>query len=74
MRKWICVVRPQRKKKSLIFPQLNFWTKILTGELSEPQSCELSIKVALIPTLNCDSGLNLMNYGQYNIISPIISL
>ena len=38
------------------------------------QSRELSIKVALIPTLYCYSGLNLMSYGQYNIILCITNI
>ena len=45
----------------------------LTTSLGEPQSRESSIKVALIPTLNCSSGLNLMSYGQSNIILLIIN-
>ena len=43
------------------------------GERSEPQSRESSIKVALIPTLNCSSGPNLISYGQSNIILLIIN-
>ena len=31
-------------------------------------------QVALIPTLNCSSGLNLMSYGQSNIILIIINI
>ena len=47
---------------------------VALGERSEPQSRESSIKVALIPTLNCSSGLNLMSYGQSNIILLIINI
>ena len=44
------------------------------GERSEPQSRVSSIKVALIPTLNCSSRLNLMSYGQSNSILLIINI
>ena len=38
------------------------------GERSEPQNRELSVKVALVPKLNCHSALILMSYGQSYII------
>ena len=43
------------------------------GEHSEPQSRELTIKVALIPALKYYSALNLISYGESNTILPIIN-
>ena len=44
------------------------------GERSEPQNRESSIKVALLPSLNCSSGFDLMSYGKSNIILLIINI
>ena len=47
---------------------LIYWPKNIILQRSEPQSRESSIKVSLVPTLNCHSALILMSYGQSNFI------